>query len=373
MVADARLEPSRSTEADERYMERALFHAARGRGRTSPNPIVGAVIVSPDGVVVGHGFHERAGEAHAEVHALARAGDRARGATLYCTLEPCCHHGRTGPCAARIVEAGIRRVVVAIEDPNPLVGGKGFAYLRAHGVEVDVGVGSAAATMLNQPFLTLIREKRPFVIMKAATSLDGRITEAPGRRTQLTSASANRHAHRLRAEVDAIGIGVGTLLADDPELTPRGAYRERPLVRVVFDRQLRTPPDARILSTRDAGPVIIVTTAERSARSGLRNALEQRGAEIEVARDGTLRAALERLGGRQIGSLLLEGGAGVHMAAWDEGLVDFVRLYVTPHVLGAEGVALLPGRAFSTAALFERRVQPLGPDVMIEGYVHRPR
>jgi diaminohydroxyphosphoribosylaminopyrimidine deaminase / 5-amino-6-(5-phosphoribosylamino)uracil reductase len=358
---------------DQHFMDRALFHAARGRGRTSPNPIVGAVVVSPDGVIVGHGFHERAGEPHAEVHALAQAGDRARGATLYCTLEPCCHHGRTGPCTARIVQAGIRRVVAAIEDPNPLVGGKGFAYLRAHGVEVDVGVGSAAATMLNQPFLTLTRERRPFVIMKAATSLDGRIAEAQGRRTLLTSASANRHAHRLRAEVDAIGIGVGTLLADDPELTARGPYRERPLVRVVFDRQLRTPSDARLLSTRDAGPVIIVTTAESSVRPDLRSALEQRGAEIEVAPDGTMRAMLERLGARQIGSLLLEGGAAVHAAAWDEGLVDFVRLYVTPHILGAAGVALLPGRTFSTAALVEHHVQPLGPDVMIEGYVHRPR
>jgi diaminohydroxyphosphoribosylaminopyrimidine deaminase/5-amino-6-(5-phosphoribosylamino)uracil reductase len=154
-------------------MERALFLAERGRGRTSPNPLVGAVIVSPDGVVVGQGAHERAGEPHAEVHALTSAGERARGATLYCTLEPCCHRGRTGPCVDRIVEAGVARVVAACEDPNPLVSGRGFSYLRAHGVTVEVGLGAAAAATLNQPFFTLMREGRPFVILKAATSVDG--------------------------------------------------------------------------------------------------------------------------------------------------------------------------------------------------------
>jgi diaminohydroxyphosphoribosylaminopyrimidine deaminase/5-amino-6-(5-phosphoribosylamino)uracil reductase len=354
------------------YMERALFHAARGAGRTSPNPLVGAVVVSGDGVVVGQGFHERAGEAHAEVNALDEAGGRARGATLYCTLEPCCHQGRTGPCVSRIVDAGVVRVVAAVEDPNPAVRGRGFAFLRERGVTVDVGLAAANAVTLNQPFFTLMREGRPFVVLKAATSVDGRIAEAPGRRTQLTSAAANRHAHRVRAEVDAIGVGSGTILADDPELTARGAFRERPLARVIFDRRLRTPPTARVLSTPGAGPVIIVTTAASAARADLRGPLEARGAQIEVA-DGTLRAALERLARRQIESLLLEGGAAVHAAAWDEGLVDYVRLYVTPHVLGDTGVPLLPDRAFSSADLHDRRIVPLGPDVLIEGYVHGTR
>jgi diaminohydroxyphosphoribosylaminopyrimidine deaminase/5-amino-6-(5-phosphoribosylamino)uracil reductase len=355
------------------YMERALFHAARGAGRTSPNPLVGAVVVSEDGVVVGQGFHRRAGEPHAEVHALAQAGARARGATLFCTLEPCCHQGRTGPCVSRIVDAGVARVVAAVEDPNPAVRGRGFAFLRERGVRVEVGLAAETAVTLNQPFFTLMREGRPFVILKAATSVDGRMAEAPGRRTRLTSAAADRHAHRVRAEVDAIGVGSGTILADDPELTARGAFRERPLARVVFDRRLRTPPAARVLSTPDAGPVIIVTTAVSAARADLRAPLEARGAQIEVAADGTLRAALQRLAGRQIESLLLEGGEAVHAAAWDEGLVDYVRLYVTPHVLGAGGVPLLPDRAFSTADLHDRRVAPLGPDVLIEGYVHRTR
>ena len=363
----------RFSSADRRYMERALFHAARGTGRTSPNPLVGAVVVSADGVVVGQGFHERAGEPHAEVHALEAAGARARGATLYCTLEPCCHQGRTGPCVSRIVDAGVVRVVAAVEDPNPAVCGRGFSFLRSGGVAVDVGLAAQTAVELNLPFFTLMREGRPFVVLKAATSLDGRIAATTGERTQLTSAAANRHAHRVRAEIDAIGVGSGTILVDDPELTPRGAYRERPLIRVIFDRRLRTPPHARVLSTRDAGPVIIVTTAPAAERAGLRTRLEACGAQVEVARDGTFRAALQRLAARQVGSLLLEGGAAVHAAAWDEGLVDYVRLYVTPHLIGGGGVALLPERAFSSADLRDRRIAALGPDVLIEGYVHGSR
>jgi diaminohydroxyphosphoribosylaminopyrimidine deaminase / 5-amino-6-(5-phosphoribosylamino)uracil reductase len=357
------------TSAD--YMNRALFLAERGRGRTSPNPMVGAVVVTGEGVVVGQGFHERAGGPHAEVHALEMAGSHARGATLYCTLEPCCHSGRTGPCVGRIVAAGICRVVAATEDPNPVVQGQGFSYLRTHGVDVQVGVEAEAAVRLNQPFFTLIRKRRPFVVLKAATSLDGCIASAPGRRTRLTSAVADRHAHRLRAEVDAIGIGVGTVLADDPVLTVRGIYRERPLTRVVFDRRLRTPLDARLLSTRDAGPVMIVTRAS-AAHSAVRAQLEQRGAQIAIAADGTFRAALEQLAIRQVGLLLLEGGAEIHRAAWDEALVDFVRLYVTPHVLGPGGVPFLGGRRFAASELVEARVETLGPDVLMEGYVHRP-
>jgi diaminohydroxyphosphoribosylaminopyrimidine deaminase / 5-amino-6-(5-phosphoribosylamino)uracil reductase len=357
------------TDAD--YMARALFHAARGRGRTSPNPAVGAVIVTADGVVVGQGYHERAGEAHAEVHALNMAGARARGATLYCTLEPCSHIGRTGPCAVRVAEAGIARVVAAIEDPNPLVCGRGFTYLREHGVAVQVGLAAGAATLLNRPYLTFMKERRPFVVLKAAISVDGCIAEAPGQRTMLTSNDANRHAHLYRAEVDAIAVGVGTVITDDPLLTARGAYRERPLVRVVFDRQLRTPPASRLLSTLDAGPVMIVTSPEAAARAETRKVLEARGAEVVAARG--VRAALAELGERGVTSLLLEGGAALHQAAWDEQAVDFVRLYVTPHVLGAAGVRFLNGNQFSFSELVERKVEPLGVDVLLEGYVHGPR
>jgi diaminohydroxyphosphoribosylaminopyrimidine deaminase/5-amino-6-(5-phosphoribosylamino)uracil reductase len=354
-------------------MDRALFLAGRGRGRTSPNPLVGAVVVTGDGVIVGQGFHRRAGEPHAEVLALEQSGPRARGATMYCTLEPCCHVGRTGPCVTKIVEAGISRLVAAIEDPNPVVNGKGFQYLREHGVEVEVGLGGPAARALNQPFFTLMRDGRPFVILKAAMSRDGGIAEAPGRRTALTSAAANRHAHALRAEVDAIGVGAGTILADDPQLTARGAFRERPLTRVIFDRRLRTPAGAAVLSTRSLGPVIIITSEAAAGNLALREPLEARGAEVDAAADETFRGALDRLAERQVESLLLEGGAAMHAAAWDEGVVDFVRLYMTPHVLGSGGVPFLLGRPFAASDLIDRRVEPLGPDVLVEGYVHGPR
>jgi len=357
------------TDAD--YMARALFHAARGRGRTSPNPVVGAVVVSAAGVVVGQGYHEAAGSPHAEIHALVAAGAQARGGTLYCTLEPCSHTGRTGPCGPRIVDAGIARVVAAVEDPNPLVRGRGFAFLESQGIRVEVGLGVGPASTLNQPFFATMRHGRPFVILKAAMSVDGGIAEAPGRRTLLTSATANRHAHRVRAEVDAIGVGVGTVLVDDPLLTPRGVFRASPVTRVVFDRTLRTPPAARLLSTRAAGPVIIVTSAAGAARVDIRRELELRGAEIVVG-DGTVASGIRALAERGVMSLLLEGGATLHAAAWDEGIVDLVRLYVTPHVLGDSAVRFLPGRRLPPTLLARQRVQPLGPDVLVEGYVHGP-
>ena len=330
-------------------MQRALEQARRGIGRTTPNPIVGACIVTDEGVVVGDGAHERAGEPHAEVHALDEAGARARGATLYCTLEPCSHTGRTGPCTERIIAAGIRRVVAAMEDPFPLVRGRGFAALRTHGIEVEEGPGREAALRLNQPFLTAVRDGRPFVIVKAAASLDGRIARAPGERTPLTSAEANRRVQYLRAQVDAIGVGSETVLADDPLLTVREVYRERPLIRVIFDRRRRTPASARVFSTIKDGPVLVVGSGGEDLQSVLRH----------LASEG-------------IQSLLLEGGAQIHAAAWDAGLVDYVQLFVAPVALGPEGVPLFGGRPWSISSLIDPKVELLGPDTLIEGYVHRP-
>jgi diaminohydroxyphosphoribosylaminopyrimidine deaminase/5-amino-6-(5-phosphoribosylamino)uracil reductase len=354
---------------DAQFMTRALFLAARGLGRTSPNPVVGAVVVS-DGVVVGHGYHARAGVPHAEVHALEMAGARAKGATLYCSLEPCCHTGRTGPCAARIADAGITRVVAAVEDPNPLVHGRGFAYLRSRGIQVDVGEGRDLAIALNRPFFTLMQQSRPFVTLKAAVSVDGCMAQHAGARTFLTSEAANRHAQRIRAEIDAIGVGVGTLLVDDPALTPRGAFRELPLTRVIFDRALRTPPTARVFSTLDAGPVIIFTTADDAAER--RRALAAVGADVIVT-DGTIAQAIAALGARGVASFLIEGGPTLHRAAWEEGAVDYVRLYVTPHVIGPGGLQFLDGRGLSALPWADPHIEPLGPDILMEGHVHRPR
>lgn len=358
---------------DARWMRRAIAHARRGLGRTTPNPVVGACVVAADGVVVGDGAHERAGEAHAEVHALIEAGARARGGTMYCTLEPCAHTGRTGPCTEQIISAGITRVVAAMEDPNPLVHGRGFAQLRAHGIVVDVGTEREAAARLNQPFLTAVHEGRPFVVLKAAASSDGCIAAAPGRRTPLTSVAAIRHAHAMRAQVDAIVVGSETVLVDDPLLTAREVYRERPLTRVVFDRRLRVTPRARLLSTVQAGPVLIVTAAAtREARPEAVLALERAGATVVALEPCAVGDVLPQLLPFGVQSLVLEGGAKLHNAFWDAGVVDYVQLYVAPVTLGAPGVRLLDGRGFSPVALIEARVEPLGPDVLIEGYVHRP-
>jgi diaminohydroxyphosphoribosylaminopyrimidine deaminase/5-amino-6-(5-phosphoribosylamino)uracil reductase len=354
-------------------MARALANATRGLGRTTPNPVVGACVVTSDGVVVGDGAHERAGEPHAEVFALEEAGARARGATLYCTLEPCAHTGRTGPCTERIIAAGITRVVAAMEDPFPLVRGRGFQMLRDHGIDVSTGIGRDEALRLNGPFCTSVLHGRPFVILKAATSVDGRLAAAPGERTQLTSTAAARHAHGVRAQVDAIAIGSGTLLVDDPLLTCRHVYRERPLTRAIFDRGLRTVPAARVFSTLADGPVIVLTSAESPRLHPERvRALEDAGAIVVTIEDPSLTASVRALAGHGIQSVLLEGGAVLHQAAWDERLVDYAQLYIAPVTLGGGGPIIAGPPGSFLAALSEQKVRQLGPDVLIEGYVHRP-
>jgi diaminohydroxyphosphoribosylaminopyrimidine deaminase / 5-amino-6-(5-phosphoribosylamino)uracil reductase len=361
-----------ATNADHVHMAKALALAERGRGRTSPNPMVGALVVDDDGVVVGRGAHEIAGGPHAEVLALADAGERARGATLYCTLEPCSHIGRTGPCAPLVAGAGIRRAVIAAEDPNPQVSGRGLDYLRGHGVDVVVGVARDAAERLNRGFFTVMRRGRPFVTLKAALSLDAKVAAGPGQRTALTGEDAGILAHRERAEVDAIAVGSGTVLADDPLLTARIAYRHRPLIRVIFDRRLRTPPSASLLTTLEHGPVMIVTgtTDERSAeRAAL---LERRGATIEpIADDGSfLDQALRRLAERGIRTMIVEGGPTLHEAFWRAGVVDRVQLFVAPMVLGIGAIEWMPLPQGAIATLADLRTLPVGMDVLIEGMVH---
>lgn len=358
---------------DTDYMRRALFHASRAEGVTTPNPLVGAIVVSNEGVVVGQGRHPKAGEPHAEVFALDDAGDRARGATLYVNLEPCCHTGRTGPCTRRIMNAGIARVVAAMPDPNPLVSGKGFDELRAHGISVDVGMLAEDASRLNRAFTIVQTLTRPMVIAKAATSLDSRIAAAPGVRTQLTSAAANRRTQRLRAAVDAIGVGSGTLLADDPVLTVRDCYRPRPLARVIFDRRLRTPATARVFSTLGAGPVIMMTTAAATGRHPDRaQELTAAGATL-IEGSGDLAADLTALVRMNISTLLLEGGAVMHAAAWRAGLIDRVHVIVAPTALGEAGVKFFDGVDVPLSELLPVRVEMLGPDAWMEADVHGHR
>jgi diaminohydroxyphosphoribosylaminopyrimidine deaminase / 5-amino-6-(5-phosphoribosylamino)uracil reductase len=352
-------------------MRRALLLAARGRGATSPNPMVGATVVLPDGTIAGDGWHRQAGTPHAEVHALQAAGPRARGATLICTLEPCCHHGRTGPCTDRVIAAGIKQVVVAIEDPNPRVAGEGLRQLAAHGIAVRSGVERDAAARLNAPFFTVMRHGRPWVILKAAASADGRVAAQRGVRTAISSDEATRRVQRLRAEVDAIGVGSETMLVDDPLLTVRDVVRPRPFTRVIFDRRLRTPTGARVLTTLRAGPVIVVTTeaAMRDAAASA-EALAQAGARLIPAE--RLAGGLRALAADGIQSLLLEGGPTLHRAFVEAGMIDEVQVFVAPHALGDRGVPMLDWSALSLASLSDLRAELVGPDVLVKGYVHRP-
>ena len=359
-------------ERDDVHMREALRLAGKGRGRTSPNPMVGAIVVDGRGVVVGAGYHERAGGDHAEVRALAQAGEAARGAALYCTLEPCCHQGRTGPCVERLVEAAVARVVVAMPDPNPAVNGKGIESLRRQGIAVDVGLRASEAERLNEAFVTWVSKRRPFVTMKVAVSLDGCIAERPGARTTLTSPVTSQVVHTLRAEVDAIGVGSTTVLVDDPLLTARGTLRALPLTRVIFDRRLRTPPTARLFRTLEAGPVVVLTTESVSAQHRDREArLADAGADIERLDAGRfLRDAFELLAGRGLTSFVLEGGRHMHEAAWDAELVDRVQMFVAPVELGPSGVTWMDrGAVFGD--IDSLSVRACGPDVLMEADVHR--
>ncbi len=358
---------------DEDLMRRALFHAGRAAGATTPNPLVGAVVVSSDGVIVGQGRHPRAGDPHAEVLALEEAGDRARGGTLFVTLEPCCHHGRTPPCTDRIIESGVARVVVAMVDPNPVVHGRGIADLRAAGIQVEVGLLEAEARRLNRPFVTVQTRGRPEVIIKAATSADGHIAARPGERTAISSPESARRTQRLRAMVDAVAVGSGTVLADDPLLTARDMVRSRPLARVVFDRRLRTPPGARLFSTLREGPVIVLTTDATLAREPARaRALKEAGATLSGGGDDIERA-IRALVAFEISSVLVEGGAMVHRALLDADLVDTAHIIVAPERLGAGGVLLFGTGEIGIGELTPRCIERVGPDTWMEFDVHGDR
>jgi diaminohydroxyphosphoribosylaminopyrimidine deaminase/5-amino-6-(5-phosphoribosylamino)uracil reductase len=341
-----------ATELDSAHLRRALELAENGRGRVSPNPLVGAVLAR-DGEIVGEGHHAELGGLHAERAALADAAERGAdpaGATLYVTLEPCAHHGRQPPCVDAILEAGIARVVYASEDPTEKASGRGPGVLRDGGVEVELSQGpeAAAARLLNQAFRKRARTGRPLVTYKAAMTLDGRVA-APGGDSRWISAGESRElVHRWRAECDAVAVGIGTALADDPLLTARAGDEPegRQPARVVFDSQARLPRDSALVGSIDEARLIVVCGPE--APSASREALEGAGAEVIVAggSDSAARlgAALVELGNREIQDVLLEGGPTLAGALFDAGEIDSLRLFVAPLLLGAgEARALLEG------------------------------
>lgn len=346
------------TDAD--WMARALFVAERGRGSTTPNPLVGAVVVGPGGVVLGQGAHLKAGGPHAEVVALEAAGDNARGATLYCTLEPCCHIGRTGPCVDRIAAAGIRRVVTAMTDPNPRVDGGGHTWLLEHGIEVETGVREDEATRQNKPFLTWIEEGRPWTVLKTVTSADGFVGRA-GEGTRLSGPETDRWMQRQRAWIDALIVGADTVIVDNPLLTARGALRARPLTRLIIDWRGRTPLTARVWSTLSSGPVImVVLEATVRANPERFETLRLHGVVVDEYATRDLKPVAERLAGADVQSVVLEGGPTLQQAWLDAGLVDHVQWVITPALLG-DGVPMVAavrerGEAVERVALADDRL-----------------
>jgi len=378
---------------DERFIGRALELARQGTGLTTPNPCVGAVVVDSNGAVAGEGTYTYDGLKHAEVLAMTQAGARARGATLYLNLEPCSHQGRTGPCADAVIAAGIRRVVASMADPNPLVGGKGFAKLRAAAVEVTTGICEEEAKQLNEAFAKFIRTHTPLVVLKAAMTLDGKIAPPPGESETpsalgaggasggwITSEPAREHVHRLRHAMDAIMVGVGTVVADDPLLTDRtGLPRRRPLLRVILDSRLRLPLDSRVASTCQGDVLVFCSFAEEKKR----RELEARGIRVEqVALGGAdgrpdLGKIAARLGELEITGVLIEGGAMVNWAALAAGIVDKVFLYYAPKILAGTGSVPFAagagyGRMSEAAYVKGLRLHRFGEDFAVEGYLKDP-
>lgn len=365
---------------DERWMRRALQLARRGQGRVEPNPMVGCVIVRGNRLL-GEGYHRRFGGPHAEVEALRRCRGWARGATAYVTLEPCCHFGKTGPCTRVLRAAGIARVVASMPDPFEQVSGKGFRELRRAGVRVDVGVGRTEAEQMNAPYLKLRREGIPWVIVKWAQSLDGRIATRSGDTRWISCEASRRRVHELRGRVDAVLVGVGTVLADDPELTCRMVQPKRLACRVVLDTRLRTPPDCRLVRTARAAPLLIASSYETVRRHSSRVArLHARGAEVVgfPCRGGRvdLKAVLRELGRRSFSNVLVEGGGEVIGALLDEALADEAYVFVSPRIIGGrEAPAAVGGRGVDRLraawALDAVDVLTVGTDPLFHGRLRR--
>jgi diaminohydroxyphosphoribosylaminopyrimidine deaminase/5-amino-6-(5-phosphoribosylamino)uracil reductase len=365
---------------DARHMERALALAEHGRGRVSPNPMVGCVLVN-DGTVVGEGWHRRAGEPHAEAEALRAAGERARGATAYVTLEPCDHSGRTPPCSEALIAAGVRRVVVAALDPNPVTDGAGVRRLREAGVEVEVGLGRERAEAQNEVFRVAQLERRPFVLYKTAMTLDGKIATRTGRSRWITGEASRERVQRWRDELDAVAVGINTVLLDDPLLTSRIEGGRTP-VKVVFDSVARTPVTARLFEPDDRGvPARVLLFVTRKASPERLKALRDRGADI-IATDETqgrtdVRAALPALLERGVTSLLLEGGGTLAWAFFEAQAVDRVAWFVGPKLLGGAGASPLGGigvaRMEDALTLSDVATETLDGDLLVTGRVRYPQ
>jgi diaminohydroxyphosphoribosylaminopyrimidine deaminase/5-amino-6-(5-phosphoribosylamino)uracil reductase len=355
-------------------MARALVHALRGVALAHPNPVVGAYLVK-NGKVVGQGFHDYDRRDHAEIVALKQAGKKARGATLYVTLEPCCTTGRTGPCTKAIIAAGVKRVVAAMRDPNPEVAGKGLAELRRAGIEVTCGVLEEKAQAENEDFAQWIQTQRPLVTLKTALTLDGQIAQRAGSVTWITSAESRKAVQLLRHKADALLTGIGTVLADDPRMTDRtGEPRRRKLLRAIVDSRLRLPLRSKIVKSAQNDVVVFTTQSTDSPRA---RGLQRAGVEVvHVApRHGrvNLDAVIRQLGKREILNVLLEAGAALNGAALEAGIVDKMIFFYAPKIMGVGGVpvASIPSHWFSKSPeLKHLTLAKSGPDFVVTGYFH---
>jgi diaminohydroxyphosphoribosylaminopyrimidine deaminase / 5-amino-6-(5-phosphoribosylamino)uracil reductase len=361
---------------DERYMRLALKLARKGLGRTSPNPMVGAVVVKGN-TIVGRGYHRRAGEPHAEILALRQAGKKAHGAALYLNLEPCDHFGRTPPCTRAVLNAGIKRVVSGMKDPNPLVSGRGFRRLRKAGVQVDVGVLEEECRELNAPFCTFITRKRPFVTLKAAASLDGKVATRSGDSRWISSEVSRNYVHRLRQAMDAVAVGIGSVLKDDPLLTARlpGRKKTRQPLRIVVDSRLRIPLHSQLVRTAGQYPTLVVTTPAAPLSRRKRLAAANVGVAV-IPKDArghvSLRGLMKELARRGVVSLLLEGGSTLNASALKERVVDRLLFFLAPKIIGGQRA---PGVIGGNGALRIKDAEPveilkvgrMGPDILIEG------
>jgi diaminohydroxyphosphoribosylaminopyrimidine deaminase/5-amino-6-(5-phosphoribosylamino)uracil reductase len=360
-------------------MTQALRLAAKGLGKTSPNPMVGALVVSK-GLVIGQGYHHGPGQPHAEVLALKQAGRRAKGATLYVTLEPCSHlKKRTPPCVPAVLKSGVRRVVVAMVDPNPAVKRKGIARLRRAGLAVTVGTARHEAERLNRTYIHWVRTKRPFVILKAGMTLDGKIATATGESQWITGPEARKDVHRLRSRVDGLLVGVGTVLKDNPSLTARvsgfsNKLRMRQPLRIVVDSRLRIPLSAKVLSQQGQARTLVATTMRASgARARLFSKRDVEVLMISVSQGRvSLPALFKQLGDRGLTSVLIEGGSTINAAALRAKLVNHVVLYVAPMLMGGQDAKAVigargPQRLAQALSLQNVTVRRLGKDLVVEG------
>jgi diaminohydroxyphosphoribosylaminopyrimidine deaminase/5-amino-6-(5-phosphoribosylamino)uracil reductase len=377
-------------QTDEKFLRHALELAGKGIGLASPNPCVGAVIVDDHGNVCGEGFHTYEAVKHAEVLALENAGEKARGSTLFINLEPCSHQGRTGPCAEAVIAAGIRRVVACMQDPNPAVSGQGFAKLRAADIAVASGILEEEAKPLNESFAKYIRHHEPLITLKAAMTLDGKIAPPPAEKAAsgesgptggwITSNEARNHVHELRHQHDAIMVGVGTVIADDPLLTDRSSRpRRRPLLRVIVDSRLRLPLNSRVVKTAQSDVLVLCSFAEEKKKQQLLDCGIRVEQIEEMTADGRPdMAGISRfLGKLEITSLLIEGGALINWAALASNIVDKVFLYYAPKILAGTGsVPFAAGYGFrhmnDAAYVKSIKLHRFGEDFAVEGYLKNP-